>query len=142
RLRLVASQTITTAPADAIPHRLDQIFTGVTEAIAAWAPEAVAVERIFYAINAKTVVPVAEARGVALLAAARSGLPVFEYAPLEVKLAIVGNGAASKDQVGFMVNRLLGGRVPAGTPDAADALAVAICHLHSYRLRAAGAVPR
>lgn len=142
RLRMVACDTIATAPADAVPQRLERVYAGLRELIAAWEPDTVAVERIFYAINAKTVVPVAEARGVALLAAAQSGLPVFEYAPLEVKLAIVGNGSATKDQVAFMVSRLLGGGVHARTPDAADALAVAICHLHSHRVRAAGAVPR
>ncbi|MGH2719698.1 MAG: crossover junction endodeoxyribonuclease RuvC [Actinomycetota bacterium] len=142
RLQLVSCDTIATTPADAVPARLEQLFDGVTGAIASWQPDGVAVERIFHSVNAKTLVPVAEARGVALLAAARSGLPVFEYAPLEVKLAIVGTGAATKEQIGFMVNRLLGGGVQAGTPDAADALAVAICHLHSYRMRAAGGVPR
>ena len=70
--------------------------------------------------------------------AARSGAEVYEYAPLEVKLAVVGNGAASKDQMRFMVSRLLGGSFKTDTPDAADALAVAICHLHSRKVKALG----
>jgi crossover junction endodeoxyribonuclease RuvC len=142
RLRALSCETLTTRPGDDVPDRLQAIFDGVSRLIAAWEPDAVAVERIFHAMNAKTVVPVAQASGVALLAAARSGVPVYEYAPLEVKLAVVGSGAATKDQMGYMVRRLLAGSVVASTADAADALAVAICHLHSRRVRSAGAVPR
>lgn len=142
RLTALACGTVVTSPADPVPQRLEAIFDGIAEVVRAWAPDAVAVERIFYKMNARTLIPVAQASGVALLAAARVGLPVFEYAPLEVKMAVVGNGAATKEQMGFMVHRLLSGSFHPQTPDAADALAVAICHLHSRKLRAAGGVPR
>ncbi|GAC1369799.1 MAG: crossover junction endodeoxyribonuclease RuvC [Actinomycetota bacterium] len=138
RLTALLCDTIVTSPADPVAHRLDVIASGVQAAIDAWQPDAVAVERIFFKLNAKTLIPVAQASGVALLAAARGGLEVFEYAPLEVKLAVVGNGAATKEQVQFMVSRLLKGTFRTETPDAADALAVAICHLHSRKVRAVG----
>src|SRR4029077_5475384 len=121
---------------------LDTVFEALSAAIAKWRPDAVAVERIFYKMNARTLVPVAQASGVALLAAARAGAKVYEYAPLEVKLAVVGTGAATKDQMRFMVARLLSGSFRTDTPDAADALAVAICHLHSRKVRALGGAPR
>jgi crossover junction endodeoxyribonuclease RuvC len=142
RLRALACDTVVTRPADLLPDRLRVIFEGVSAAIAAWAPDAVAVERLFFKMNARTLIPAAQASGVAVLAAARAGLPVFEYAPLEVKMAVVGSGTASKDQMAFMVRRLLSGSFHTDTPDAADALAVAICHLHSAKVRAAGGVPR
>ena len=142
RLHAVACDTIRTVPADPVPRRLDAVYDSLQAVIAAWEPDAVAIERIFYKMNARTLIPVAQASGVALLAAARAGLPIFEYAPLEVKLAVVGSGTATKDQMAYMVQRLLQGSIRTGTPDAADALAVAICHLHSRKVRAAGGVPR
>ena len=138
RLTGLACDTIATSPGDSVARRLDVVYETLTATIARWGPEAVAVERIFYKMNARTLVPVAQASGVALLVAARSGAEVYEYAPLEVKLAVVGNGAASKDQMRFMVSRLLGGSFKTDTPDAADALAVAICHLHSRKVKALG----
>ncbi|MGH2732571.1 MAG: crossover junction endodeoxyribonuclease RuvC [Actinomycetota bacterium] len=128
--------TIATSPTQPTPGRLAALFEGITEAIACWAPEAVAVERVFYNVNVRTAVPVAQAAGMALLAAARSGTEVHEYGPLEVKQAVVGVGGASKEQVRFMVERLLRLVSTPDTADAADGLAVAICHLHSWKLRA------
>ena len=122
--------------------RLDVVFEALSALIERWRPDAVAVERIFYKMNARTLVPVAQASGVALLVAARAGTDVYEYAPLEVKLAVVGTGSASKDQMRFMVARLLSGSFRTETPDAADALAVAICHIHSRKVRALGGAPR
>ncbi|TMK41581.1 MAG: crossover junction endodeoxyribonuclease RuvC [Actinobacteria bacterium] len=142
RLTALACETIVTSPADSVPRRLDTVFEALSAAIAKWRPDAVAIERIFYKMNARTLVPVAQASGVALLVAARAGAEVFEYAPLEVKLAVVGTGSASKDQMRFMVARLLSGSFRTDTPDAADALAVAICHLHSRKVRALGGAPR
>src|SRR3989454_9571176 len=138
RLTALSCDTIVTSPADSVARRLDTVFEALTAVIGQWRPDAVAVERIFYKMNARTLVPVAQASGVALLVAARSGTEVYEYAPLEVKLAVVGNGAASKDQMRFMVSRLLGGAFKTETPDAADPLAVAICHLHSRKVKALG----
>src|SRR3982074_3482058 len=128
RLTAVACEPIVTSPADLVPRRLDAVFEALSALIEQWRPDAVAVERVFYKMNARTLVPVAQASGVALLVAARSGTEVYEYAPLEVKLAVVGHGAPSKDQMRFMVSRLLRGSFKTDTPDATDALAVAICH--------------
>jgi len=142
RLAALACTTITTSPSDPVARRLGTLFESLSEVVARWRPDAVAVERIFHALNARTLVPVAQASGIALLAATRAGAEVYEYAPLEVKLAIVGSGSASKDQVSFMVNRLVSGGVRMDTADAADALAVAICHIHSRRVRALGVARR
>lgn len=138
RLTALLCDTVVTSPAEPVALRLDRIYRGVKAVIDAWSPDAVAVERIFFKMNAKTLIPVAQASGVAMLVAAQAGLEVFEYAPLQVKLAVVGNGAATKDQMQFMVTRLLKGTFTTGTPDAADALAVAITHLHSRKVRAIG----
>ena len=142
RLTALSCDTIVTSPGEPVARRLDVVFEALSEAIREWRPDAVAVERIFYKMNARTLVPVAQASGVALLVAARAGTEVYEYAPLEVKLAVVGTGSASKDQMRFMVARLLSGSFRTDTPDAADALAVAICHIHSRKVRALGGAPR
>lgn len=133
-LRSLGCDTLVTRPEDPVPQRLRTIRDGLEAAVARWAPEVVAIERIFHKMNAQTVIPVAQASGVALLTAAVCELPVFEYAPLQVKMAVVGSGTATKEQVSFMVKRLLRGDPQAGTADAADALAVAICHCHSRKL--------
>ena len=99
-------------------------------------PEAVAVERLFVTRNQRTAIRVGQASGIALLVAAEAGLPVTVYGPLQVKQAVVGTGSATKDQVSFMVRRLVGLTEKPETADAADALALAICHLHSYKLLA------
>lgn len=99
-------------------------------------PDAVAVERLFVNKNVQTALRVGQASGVALLAAAESGVPVIEYTPTEVKQAVTGVGNATKDQVLFMVRRLVSTPVAPDSPDAADALALAICHAHLARTRA------
>lgn len=106
-------------------------------------PDAIAVERLFFNSNARTAIRVGQASGVALLAAAECGVPVVEYTPTEVKRAVTGVGNATKDQVGYMVEKILRLQESPDSPDAADALALAICHLHSYKLRAPepGAAP-
>src|SRR3982074_3165436 len=121
RLTALACDTIVTSPADLVPRRLDVVFEALSALIEQWRPDAVAGERVFYKMNDRTLVPVAQASGVALLVAARAGTEVYEYAPLEVKLAVVGTGSASKDQMRFMVARLLGGGFRARTPGAAAA---------------------
>ena len=98
-----------------------------------------AVERLFVTRNQRTAIRVGQASGIALLVAAEAGIPVAEYGPLQVKQAVVGVGSATKDQVSFMVRRLLGLTERPDTADASDALALAICHLHSYRLSAQAA---
>ena len=96
-----------------------------------WQPEVVAVEEVFYSVNAKSALKLGQVRGVALLAAATCGIPLAEYAPLRIKSSVVGYGLAKKEQVQFMVARLLEMEQIPEPPDAADALAVAICHIHT-----------
>lgn len=131
-----AGGTIVTPPSAATAERLLQLFDRLTELFELYRPKMVAVESVFFNLNEKTAVPVMRASGVALLAAAKWGAEVFEYAPLEVKQAVVGTGSATKDQVRYMVQRLLKMARPPGGADAADALAVAICHINSHKMRA------
>jgi crossover junction endodeoxyribonuclease RuvC len=126
-------------PAAPLAERLAAIFAGLRAAIAASRPEAAAVESVFAARNARSALLLGHARGVALLACELGALACAEYAPMQVKSAVVGFGAAPKDQVQRMIQRLLG--LDAVPPtDEADALAVAICHGHSARVLAARAV--
>jgi len=124
-----------------LPQRLSRIYTQLTDLISAHQPEEVAIEDIFYAVNVKSALKLGQVRGVAMLAAANSGLPVAEYSPLTIKSAVVGYGRAEKHQVQHMVTRLLELATPPEPLDASDALAIAICHLHTaathYKLRAA-----
>jgi len=114
-----------------MPERLKQVFDELNAALDQWRPDVVAVEEVFYSVNAKSALKLGQVRGVALLAVARMGLPLAEYAPLKIKSSVVGYGMASKEQVQFMVARLLGLADPPEPADAADALAIAICHLHT-----------
>jgi crossover junction endodeoxyribonuclease RuvC len=110
-------------------ERLLTIYTGLSSILSAEQVHAVAIEEVFYAANVQSAIKLGQARGVALLAAGQHHLPVFEYSALEIKSSIVGYGRAEKAQVQAMVRFLLKlGEVP--RPDAADALAVAICHSH------------
>jgi crossover junction endodeoxyribonuclease RuvC len=111
-------------------ERLNQIFKGLQEVIATNHPDEVAIEGVFYAVNVKSALKLGQVRGVAMLAASSAGLPVAEYAPLAIKSAVVGYGRAEKQQVQQMVASLLRLASPPVSPDAADALAIAICHLH------------
>lgn len=124
-----------------LPERLAQVYSELTEALALWRPDAVAVEGVFYSVNAKSALKLGQVRGVALLAAATQGLPVAEYAPLRIKSSVVGYGLAKKEQVQFMVARLLEMEEVPQPADAADALAIAICHIHTAQtLLAQGAM--
>ena len=121
-------------PADSpLPERLLSLHRELGRVIAAFAPEACAVEQLFFCKNARTAMIVGQARGVVLLAAAAAGLAVAEYTPLQVKQAVVGYGRAEKRQVQEMVRVLLALRDLPKPDDAADALAIAICHAHSLR---------
>ncbi len=120
---------------DVGPSFLVQVYRHLLQVIEENAPEAVAVEEIFYGKNVKSLIKQGQARGVAILAGAHSGLPVFEYSPLEIKLAVVGYGRAEKMQVQQMVKVILKLTDLPGT-DAADALAVAICHANRTGSRA------
>ena len=109
-------------------QRLAEIYTGVQDILRRYRPEALSLEKLFYQHNQTTVIGVAEARGVILLAAAQAGVPVFEYTPMQVKQAVTGYGKALKPQVQEMTRRLLGLPAIPKPDDAADALALAICH--------------
>jgi crossover junction endodeoxyribonuclease RuvC len=111
--------------------RLAIIFDRLSALIAAHQPENVAIEDVFYALNVKSALKLGQVRGVAMLAASVAGLVVAEYAPLTIKSAVVGYGRAEKAQVQLMVARLLRLEQIPEPPDAADALAIAICHLHT-----------
>ena len=119
-------------------RRLDEVYTGVKEVIARTKPEVLAIEKLFYQHNQTTVIGVAEARGVILLAAAQRGVPIFEYTPMQVKQSVSGYGMANKKQVQEMTRILLHlDKVPK-PDDTADALAMAITHCHCSRSRIQG----
>jgi crossover junction endodeoxyribonuclease RuvC len=128
RLRHVAHGVVKVAGDRSLAERLNDLFEGVVAVIAQQSPVEAAVEETFVNVNPSSTLKLGQARGVVLLAPARAGLPVFEYAANLVKKSVVGAGHADKRQVAMMVGRLLPG-VDA-TADAADALAVAICHAH------------
>jgi len=133
-LSAVEYGTIVTSARQALPQRLLELDRQLGRLIVTHQPDVVAVEQMFFGRNVTTALVVGQARGVAILNAARAGLPVFEYKPVEVKQAITGYGNAGKPQVQEMVRMLLNlDRVPR-PDDAADAIAVAICHLHTQRL--------
>ena len=115
--------------------RLLLVYQGVGELMKQWQPDVMALERQFFARNQTTALKVAQAVGVILLAAVQKGLPVVEYTPPQVKLAVVGEGSADKKQVQYMVTRILNLKETPKPDDAADALAIALCHAHSRRLK-------
>jgi crossover junction endodeoxyribonuclease RuvC len=128
RHQLVTAGVLRTKSSDALENRLKFIAAGLRDVIENFAPQAVAVEEVFYSVNAKSALKLAHVRGVALLTAAEAGLAIAEYSPLEVKMSVVGYGRAEKQQVQMMVLTLLGVTQQFGSFDATDALAVAICH--------------
>lgn len=133
----VASGVLKLGDGDLGP-RLRLIFEGITRLIVEFRPTEIAIERVFVARNADSALKLGQARGAAICAALADGLPLAEYAPREVKLAVVGTGAASKEQVQHMMRIIL--KLDAlPQADQADALAVAICHAHSRTLAAVGA---
>ncbi len=131
RLRHVAAGTIRLNKKERTPERLLQVYAELTGLMALHAPVVVAIEEVFFSANAKSALKLGQVRGVAMLAAASSGLPVAEYAPLSIKSSVVGYGLAAKEQVQFMVTRLLELERAPDSADAADALAIAICHIHT-----------
>jgi crossover junction endodeoxyribonuclease RuvC len=128
---LVACGAVAAPPGDTFPNRLARIHSELSALLTSHRPDCVAIENVFHAANVRSALKLGHARGVAMLAAVEAGCDVVEYTPAEIKRAVVGYGRAEKQQVGQMVKLLLG-LTAAPTPhDAADALAVAICHLHS-----------
>ena len=135
-LKSLAFGVIRTPADQPLPVRLQLIYRALKELAAEWGPTAAAVEELFFSRNVRTAMSVGQARGVTLLALADIGLVVAEYTPLAIKQAVTGYGNADKAQVQEMVRLLLGLAEAPRPDDAADALAVAICHLHSARLDA------
>lgn len=131
RLVQVAAGTIRLSKREKTPVRLLQVYAELTALMALHVPEVVAIEEVFFSANARSALKLGQVRGVAMLAAASCGLPVAEYAPLSIKSSVVGYGLAQKEQVQFMVMRLLELDREPESADAADALAVAICHIHT-----------
>jgi crossover junction endodeoxyribonuclease RuvC len=127
----LAAGTIRLSKKEKTPQRLAQVYAELTALITLHEPEIVAIEEVFFSANAKSALKLGQVRGVAMLAAATCGLPVAEYAPLSIKSAVVGYGLAAKEQVQFMVTRLLSLDHAPDSADAADALAIAICHIHT-----------
>jgi crossover junction endodeoxyribonuclease RuvC len=130
RLTYVCAGAVKLAKKDRTPIRLAQVYGELTALMQQWQPEVVAIEEVFFSANAKSALKLGQVRGVAMLAAANCGLTVAEYAPLAIKSAVVGYGLAAKEQVQFMVARLLELEEAPKPADAADALAIAICHIH------------
>jgi crossover junction endodeoxyribonuclease RuvC len=131
RLVCIVCGAIKVSPRDPMPMRLSRISIGLQELICEHRPDRVAIEDVFYAVNVKSALKLGQVRGVAMLAAATAGLEVAEYSPLSIKSAVVGYGKAEKHQVQQMVTRLLNLDQVPESPDGADALAIAICHLHT-----------
>jgi len=136
RWALVCSGAIVPSPRSAFPEKLQVLYLELAERLADARPDCVAIESLFHGLNTRSALALAHARGVMLLAATQQGLPIVEYAPAEVKRAVVGFGRAEKPQVQQMVKALL--NLPEiAREDAADALGVAICHAHSRTLQQA-----
>ena len=142
KLSCLTCGAIKLSPRDKLPTRLSRIYMHLGAIISEHQPDEVAIEDVFYALNVKSALKLGQVRGVAMLAAASAGLEVSEYSPLTIKSAVVGYGRAEKQQVQHMVTQLLSLPEPPEPLDASDALAIAICHLHTIgtleRQRAVG----
>jgi crossover junction endodeoxyribonuclease RuvC len=137
KFRCLDFGVISTQPQIPFELRLLKISHEIDRMIGQWHPDAIAVEELFFRRNTTTAIGTAQARGVAILSGAKAGMPVYEYTPMQVKLAVTGYGRAEKMQVQQMVRILLNLPAPPKPDDAADALAVAICHAHSGNQAAA-----
>src|SRR5947209_20460278 len=131
RLEFVLAGAIHLSKRESMPKRLTTVFTDLSHIIYTTSPQTVSIEEVFYSVNAKSALKLGQVRGVAMLAAASAGLEVAEYSPLSIKSAVVGYGRAEKHQVQHMVRQLLSLEEIPEPADAADALAIAICHLHT-----------
>ncbi len=135
RLFYVTSGGIKSSSKTSLPKRLKKIYEGIEEVIEKHKPDGMAIENLFFSKNVRAALKLGEAKGVAILAAVKRGIPVFEYSPLEIKKSVVGHGSAEKRQVQNMVKVLLGLKSIPHPPDLADALALAICHIHTHRMK-------
>src|SRR6476646_2794918 len=139
---LVECGVIRTRPRDPLPARLGEIYDGVTQLIARHRPDALSVEDVFYARNVRTTIVLGHARGVILLAGEQDGLEIHGFPPAEIKNAVVGSGAATKEQVQFMLTRLLRLKAVPQPSDAADGVAAALAFIMSARVPSLGTVGR
>ena len=133
--QLLQYGVISTPAGQRLSARLLQIGLDLEQLISLFQPDAIAVEELFFNTNVKTGISVAHGRGVILMTAEKCGVPLYEYTPLQVKQAIVGYGRAEKQQIQYMVAKMLAMREIPRPDDAADALAIAICHAHYYKTR-------
>ncbi|OLC48491.1 MAG: crossover junction endodeoxyribonuclease RuvC [Acidobacteria bacterium 13_1_40CM_65_14] len=140
RHRIVVCGAISTPASASFPDKLLHIHSQLTALLHDCRPECVAIENLFHAVNVRSALKLGHARGVAMLAAVEAGVPVMEYTPAEIKRAVVGYGRAEKHQVQQMVKLMLGLPAVPSPHDAADALAVAICHVHSQTISAPGRI--
>ncbi len=138
KFRVLDYYAITTKAHTPIEDRLQAIYDGINTAIEKYKPDFMAVEELFFNNNAKTAIQVGQARGVILLSAVNNKVPIFEYTPLQVKQAVAGYGRAEKTQIQQMVRAILSLSEIPKPDDVADALAIAICHAHSYRMVKSG----
>jgi len=131
---LIECGVVRTRARDPLPARLREIYDGITELIARHRPSALSIEDVFYAKNVRTTVVLGHARGVVLLAAEQAGLDIHQFPPAEIKKAVVGSGAASKEQVQFMLTRLLRLKAVPQPSDAADGVAAALAYVMGARI--------
>ncbi len=134
KFKVIDYFAVTTKAGLAMEQRLKLIYESIDDAIKKYSPDCMAIEELFFNNNAKTALQVGQARGVILLAAVNSGLPIFEYTPLQVKQSVVGYGRAAKGQIQQMTKALLSLNEIPKPDDVADALAIAICHAHSHKM--------
>lgn len=135
KFKVIDYGVLTTEPTKSFPERLKQIYIELNELLEKYKPDAVAIEELFFNKNVKTAITVGQARGVQILAAVNRGIDLYEYTPLQVKQGVVGYGRAEKRQVQEMIKLILNLKSIPKPDDAADALAVAVCHAHSGKLR-------
>jgi crossover junction endodeoxyribonuclease RuvC len=138
RVRVLDVGVILTPARDPLPQRLRSIYEGVNTLMDTHQPDTVATERLFFGRNTTNALSVGRAIGVVLLAVAQRSLPWAEYTPMQVKIAVTGYGGADKQQVQYMITRLLGLKETPRPDDAADALSIALCHAHSFKFGATG----
>ena len=134
KFKCLEYKAITTPAGMSVPDRLQAIYQGIEFYINKYKPDAAAVEELFFNSNQKTAIMVAQARGVILVAAKNKGIPLYEYTPLQIKQAVTGYGRADKKQIQSMVRMILNLNAIPKPDDAADGLAVAICHAHSANI--------
>ena len=134
KFRTIDYFALTTKAHTPIEERLKIIYEGIADAINKYKPDFIAIEELFFNNNAKTAIQVGQARGVILLAGVNANIPIYEYTPLQVKQAVVGYGRAEKKQIQQMVKAILNLSEIPKPDDVADALAIAVCHAHSYKM--------